>query len=489
MPKLWQRKRGIRVSTHDHYPEIVTTSLPAASKQKLKKHQIFLWILTISLAVKLMLWLFILLTDSRRFIDHDSKSYQNIAIALLKTGMYAISPERAQEPETNRMPGYPTFLAILYRTTLVDPSIAILAQIVISTVSGALVYWIAISLWGEKTALLAALLFVLDLGFLAFSLVLLTETLFSFLLLCVFAMLIPALQPPYGGKFAFLTGLFLALATMVRPIGYYLFAPLLIGLIILGLRNHQGWRSLRAPAYFLFPLLLIVGGWQTRNYLLTGYGTFSRIQGELLLRKSAEIVAARDKITFEDASKRIADEQKKRFGSRDKQSLEKIDRFWVKEGALYLMKYPSYYLKREARRSVRVFVPAGNRMISLFGPVPGRGPFGDLRRLSAKKYVNRWVVRRSVLFFFTILMVLHLCLLYAGAFIAIWLSWKKHPVRAIHIFYAVIFLYFLVISLAIGFQSRFLLPAIPLLHLYTARTITLLKDRKPGLFHKFARRN
>ncbi len=454
-----------------------TTSLTEASKQKLKKHQIFLWILTISLAVKLMLWLFILLTDSTSFLDKDSKGYQNIAMALLKTGMYAPSPERSQEPETNRTPGYPIFLAVLYGTILVDPSIAILAQIVISTVSVALVYWIALSLWGEKTALLAALLFLLDMGFLAFSLKLLTETLFSFLLLCLLAMLIPALQPTQSGKFAFLTGLFLALATMVRPVGYYLIVPLLIGFFLVGLRNHQGWRSLRAPAYFLFPFLLIVGGWQTRNYLLTGYGTFSRIQGDLFLKKSAEIIAARDKITFEDAYKRIDDEQKKRFGSPDEKSLEKIDHFRIKEGPLYLLKYPSYYLKREARRSVRVFVPAGYKMIYLFGGLK-RKPLGDLGRPSAKKFVDQRVVRHSVLFLFKIFMLLHLFLLYAGALIALWLGWKKRPVRAIHIFYAVIFLYFLVISLAIGFRSRFLLPAMPLLHIYTSRIIMLLKDRK-----------
>ena len=425
-----------------------------------------------------MLWLFILSTDSRRFLDKDSSGYQNIAMSLLETGRFAPSPERSQEPETNRTPGYPAFLAVLYGTILLDPSIAILAQIVISTVSVAIVYWIALSLWDGKTALLATLLFTLDMGFMAFSLLLLTETLFSFLLLCVFAMLIPALQQPQHGKFAFLTGLSLALATMVRPVGYYLFVPLLIGFFIHGLRNHQGWRSLYASAYFLLPFLIIVGGWQTRNYLLTGYGTLSRIQGELFLKKSAEIVAARDKITFEDAYKRIDEEQKKKSGSRDKQSLEKIDRFWIREGRLYLMKYPSYYLKREARRTVKVLVPAGYRMISIFGFGLKHGPLGDLRRLSAKKYVNQWVVRHPGRFIFTILMLLHLYLLYAGAFIAIWLGWKKRPVRAIHIFYAVIYLYFLVISLAIGFQSRFLLPAMPLLHLYTARAITLLKDRK-----------
>jgi hypothetical protein len=247
-------------------------------------------------------------------------------------------------------------------------------------------------------------------------------------------------------------------------------------LIFIVVRNRLGWKGLATPLLFLCPFLLIVGAWQTRNYVLTGYATLSRIQGDLLMKKSAEVVAMRDKITFEQAEKKIVAQQTQKLPSGNSRSPEKIDHFWQKEGFLYLVKHPSYYFRKEAKRAPRIFAPAGHRMFVLFGHSLNWWPLRDLRVLNPNKFIRVWVIRHPGWLVFTIFILLHMCLLYAGGMLAIWYGWKRRPIRSIHAFYAVVFLYFLGISLAIGFQSRFLLPAMPLLHLYTARAITLWKN-------------
>ena len=430
----------------------------------------FLWILALSLLLKLALWFFIRTTDALHFLAPDSAGYQNNALALLK-GAFATSPDALQQPETFRTPGYPLLIAALYGFFKSDPPIVILLQIVISSASMALVYGIGETLWGKKTALVAVVLFVLDLGCFAFTFILLTETFFMFLLLCALAFFIPMLQDRPPQRFAFLAGLFLALAAMVRPVGYFLFFPLFAGILFRSARRLKWSGNLSIPLFFLIPFALIVGAWQIRNYMETGSASFSRIQSILLMKKSAEVVASRDKITYEEAQTKL---QPQNLNSKDPRTWATSDQYWSKEGFKYLVHNPAFYFRKEIRRTVHMLTPAGFEMFDFFGFPMTTWPVGDLRRLSARQYIDKWVFGHPAVLFCSILMLVHLYLLYAAVFLAIWFAWRNRPVRPIHKFYGAVFLYFLAVSVAIGFRSRFLLPAMPLLHLYAARTFVLL---------------
>ena len=61
------------------------------------------------------------------------------------------------------------------------------------------------------------------------------------------------------------------------------------------------------------PWIILVGGWQLRNYLITGKAEFSYVQGaNLLFYRGAGIVAQRDSISFKEAQERAAAKAKER---------------------------------------------------------------------------------------------------------------------------------------------------------------------------------
>jgi len=92
----------------------------------------------------------------------DSVGYDLDARALLRTGCFAMSPDRPHQPEIVRTPGYPLFIAMIYRVCGERPGAVIVAQILVSVGTLALLFLLTRDLFGPAVAVVAALLLALD---------------------------------------------------------------------------------------------------------------------------------------------------------------------------------------------------------------------------------------------------------------------------------------------------------------------------------------
>ena len=143
---------------------------------------------------------------------------------------YAANQLLAGQPFDSRLhlpPGYSLFLAAILAVTDGSTAAAMLVQHLLGLAAGLLVYLIGRRLFGPLVGLAAALLTVLDVELALYEHAVMTETLFTVLLLCALAVVLLRLPGSIWLKVAGF-GLLAGAATLVRPTGL-----LLPGLVLL----------------------------------------------------------------------------------------------------------------------------------------------------------------------------------------------------------------------------------------------------------------
>ena len=156
------------------------------------------------------------------FGDSDSSEYHRLALNLLQHGTFSQSPQPPYEPEVLRTPAYPLMLAGFYGVFGVQPVIIVFLQIALSVVTIFIGFKIATLLFHEQAGLLTALLLATDPVSIYHTQVLLTETAFTTWVGFAFSCFFHALMNPSRWHWSAGTSICLALATYIRPTGYYL---------------------------------------------------------------------------------------------------------------------------------------------------------------------------------------------------------------------------------------------------------------------------
>jgi len=203
-------------------------------------------------------------TYPQRCIMTDSLQYLKLAESLRLQGRFTGS----EYDEEVRTPGYPLFLAAVQAILKGGIGTVVLIQLLFTILIAFLLYRCGKLLHSERLGLAAAWLYALNPNAILWSLTVLTETLFSLLLLLSFYALTLAYQRSQG--YWLLSGLLLGMATLTRPIGLYLI-PVWGIFALLVLRPKVGFhRAARYAIGFLAAAMLLVLYWQARNYALHG---------------------------------------------------------------------------------------------------------------------------------------------------------------------------------------------------------------------------
>ena len=187
--------------------------------------------------------------------------------------------------ETIRTPAYPLLLALFGARTL--PIIILQHLINVALALG--IYIFAASRTANRLiALVASLLFAIDVPTIHYANKLLTETTFAALLYVLFLL---ALHRPNVVALGLLTGVLV----LVRPIAIFFFVPLAIVLAI--------WhKSARYLATFTLLALLPPVAWAARNKVQTGVFSVSSIGNiNLLSQRAAGALAIEDEGDFREA--------------------------------------------------------------------------------------------------------------------------------------------------------------------------------------------
>jgi 4-amino-4-deoxy-L-arabinose transferase-like glycosyltransferase len=189
-------------------------------------------------------------------------------------------------PDLLRTPGYSLYLAI---TSLAGLPTAALANVVLSVFTVLLVWRLGRAVCDDsRIAICAAWICAFEPLSVVNSTLLMSETLFLALFVLSLERVAAFLR---GGSLRVLAtaGLWLAAATFVRPVTYYLPIALAVGLFLVLVRVKslppQRQRpvagdlglSWKAPAVLLLSALPLLAAWQIRNWTETGYTGFSSV--------------------------------------------------------------------------------------------------------------------------------------------------------------------------------------------------------------------
>ncbi len=441
-------------------------------------HRPLLLVLIASFGLKALVAWWAVSADPTPFVAGDSASYIGPAEALLTHGVYADSPQHPQSPATLRTPGYPLFIAAVYGLAGHHPIAVVVAQIVLSLGTLVLVYGLAAQLWNRRVGHAAAFLLALDLASFVYSLWLLTETLFTFLLTAALVCGVRFRRSAPRLRWGALSGVAFAASVLVRPIAYYLVGPLALWMVLVCVRQRAGLRKTAAAALaFVVPFVLLVGGWQLRNELRTGVPVLSQVAGiNMLFFRGAAVLALRDGISFEEARRRLG---YKRYTEVHPKaaglSPEELSQRWQRQGLALVKAHPVLFARTHLRPlgAILLSTPEHSLMAMLGLPIPATGPLGDLLRLDPSEYVDRWVMGRTLSWSAFLILLGYLLLLFFGAVRAGYRLWQQRSLSLEHGFLGLVFLYLLLISAGPEAYSRFRVPLTPILCVYAAAGLSV----------------
>ncbi|MDD5618704.1 MAG: glycosyltransferase family 39 protein [Candidatus Omnitrophica bacterium] len=233
----------------------------------------FIIALLIALCIKLAFFVFAELYSPSTKFAFDTIIYDETAKNLVLHGEFARkSPEGIFSPELLRTPGYPAFLGVLHYLWKIPFSGVVFIQILITILVAIITYKTAVKI-NPDLAHLSSLIVLFDPPVTIFSSLLLTETLFLFLISLFMFMFISYLRDK-NIKFIILSAIFVTMATYVRPVSYFLGIAVGIFMLYLFIRTRSKRVMLHA-FIFLIIVYSFIGLWHLRNSRITGRKTFT----------------------------------------------------------------------------------------------------------------------------------------------------------------------------------------------------------------------
>jgi len=223
--------------------------------------------------------------------DPDSWDYTVPANYLLEFGEFR---ENEIAFTWRRTPGYPMFLAINYFLFGAGNHLSsVVIQNFVFVGSVFIVGYLAKKLGGWLAAYIAAGLYLLDFTSFYYTNVLLTETLFTFLVLLVVLLLSKAFDgkvPRYGMLMS--AGFVLTVATYIRPASLYYFLVAAFFAGALTFYKTQKWRPIfLSIGLVILPWIVLGGSWYMRNLDKFDQFKFTTQQVDILDLRSSNMIA------------------------------------------------------------------------------------------------------------------------------------------------------------------------------------------------------
>jgi 4-amino-4-deoxy-L-arabinose transferase-like glycosyltransferase len=263
--------------------------IPVNSMSRLLRNKSLFVILLLALLIRLTLLITVLVKNPDGIYVYDSYGYWNLGYNMFHNGAFSQNDDVPLDPDYYRTPVYPVFIAFAELTGPEGVSVIIL-QIILSVLTCYFVYRLAEEVTKNRfISNTAALIVALDLPSVAISAIVLTETLFTFLMVLTFYFFTRFLNNGRR-KDLICAALFSGLLILCRPVAFCI--PVLFSAFIL-------YRSFRTIKVFLRNILLYGGivfftlsPWLLRNRITFGHFFISVIREHNLLNYQAAAVYA-----------------------------------------------------------------------------------------------------------------------------------------------------------------------------------------------------
>src|SRR5688572_9967439 len=209
----------------------------------------------------------------------DQVGYQRLGEVLALTGEFTRYPDSPTfVPEVIRTPGYPAFVALIYRLFGIGNQMAlVIAQAFVFAGLCVCVYAIARHITAERTALLAALLAALFSPFPYFGALAVTELWTTFIVTLAMLACLGAVRTGRLSMYV-LAGIVFSLATLVRPV--FVLLPFFLAVAVpVCVREQRDRRAVAGWAALSVAALITLAPWFTYNYVHLGRLTLSPAGG------------------------------------------------------------------------------------------------------------------------------------------------------------------------------------------------------------------
>jgi hypothetical protein len=194
----------------------------------------------------------------------DQRGYQSLGKALALTGRFTRYPDAAvYVPEVLRTPGYPMFVAAMYRLFGVNQLAVVIPQAALCAVIAVLVYALARRIVPESTARFSGFAVALYPPIPYFAALVMTEVWTTVMLTAAMALTLRAVQTERVRDYV-LAGAMCAFTALCRPVFVLLpFALAGIGVLLALWQRQQPWRRWIA---FIAAGAIVFSPWFAYNY-------------------------------------------------------------------------------------------------------------------------------------------------------------------------------------------------------------------------------
>jgi len=298
-----------------------------------------------------------------KVIIADSARYHTQALDIITKKTFA-------NFDPYKTPGYSLIIAFIYFIFAAKPWIVLFLQLFLDTGIVIIVYFIAKEIFkSPQISLIAAFLYSISFLSAYYSVKLLTEIPFTFVLTLGILILIKGLKKDKPLYFA-LTGLLIGLTPLIRTIAQYF--PLVL-IFVLMLTDNTLIRKLRNIAILLILFVVAISPWQFRNLQVYGHYSLSNVAGQVLLAWNvAAAKAEAENINRYEAEARL-------IGNSLDGITNPFERSKIKKkiAVSYILRHPLQYAKYSLKGIVQMFLGTGRSGISdLFGIEIEPRPFG-----------------------------------------------------------------------------------------------------------------
>jgi 4-amino-4-deoxy-L-arabinose transferase-like glycosyltransferase len=244
-------------------------------------------VFVIALACRAAVWSAALPDPSRLLSPPDSAEYVSIARNVAAGHGFSAEAAPPYRPDLRRTPTYPAALAAVFLLRDGSLPVAALVGVFAGAAAVAVTYRIAARLVGRAAASIGALLLAVDATSISYSAVIMTEALFTLLLVAAVVVL---MTRPMDRRIGLKGGVLLGAATLCRPAGVLL-APISLAVCAWQRRDRRGVARDYAWVNVAFLLMLLL--WIGRNVVVAGTPTLSSIWSVNLYFHRAAAVEAR----------------------------------------------------------------------------------------------------------------------------------------------------------------------------------------------------
>jgi 4-amino-4-deoxy-L-arabinose transferase-like glycosyltransferase len=199
----------------------------------------------------------------------DASGYLTLVNNLLTHGKFSLFDTPPFHPDGYLTPGYPLLLTFFRLFTAKLWPVG-LSQVILGSCTAFLIYRLG-SLWNKRIGFIAAIIFALEPTIAFWTPVILTEVVFTFLLVLSFYLILSGLKNGRWGLY-FWGGFVLGLDALVRPSAQYIFYLFVLLSVVFLIARDWKKRLIRL-LIFIVIFGATIAPWAMRNY--RGWGTTS----------------------------------------------------------------------------------------------------------------------------------------------------------------------------------------------------------------------